>query len=101
MFILVGVVLLIAFPRGSLDDVYKSRKTGWAALVPFYNSYLMIKISGRPTWWFFLLLIPGVKLHRSDGNFYRFCKELWQIYIYRTFRDNPFLVHRIPFMGPR
>ena len=40
----------------------KAGRPGWASLIPFYNVYVLIKIAGRPGWWFFLLLIPFVNL---------------------------------------
>ncbi len=36
----------------------KAGRPGWAALIPIYNTIVMIQIAGRPLWWFFLLLIP-------------------------------------------
>lgn len=32
----------------------------WAGFVPFYNTYILVKIVGRPGWWFVLLFIPIV-----------------------------------------
>ena len=40
----------------------KAGKPGWAALVPFYNIYVMLEIVGRPGWWLVLLLIPCVNI---------------------------------------
>jgi len=36
----------------------KAGQPGWAALVPIYNFYIMLKIIGKPTWWLLMLLIP-------------------------------------------
>lgn len=36
----------------------KAGKPGWAALIPFYNLYVLLKIVGRPGWWLVLYLIP-------------------------------------------
>ena len=38
----------------------KAGHPGWAAIVPFYNYYVMAKIAGRPGWWFILYCIPLV-----------------------------------------
>ena len=38
----------------------KAGKPGWAAIIPFYNYFVLVEIVGRPIWWFFLLFIPGV-----------------------------------------
>ena len=40
----------------------KAGKPGWAALIPIYNSIVLLEIVGKPIWWIFLLLIPGVNL---------------------------------------
>ena len=38
----------------------KAGQPGWAGIIPFYNWWVMLKIVGRPTWWFILFLIPLV-----------------------------------------
>ncbi len=38
----------------------KAGKPGWAAIVPIYNTIVLLEIVGRPIWWIFLMLIPFV-----------------------------------------
>jgi hypothetical protein len=38
----------------------KAGQPAWAALIPFYNTYILLKIINRPWWWLLLMLIPGV-----------------------------------------
>ena len=38
----------------------KAGEPGWAAIVPIYNLIVLLKISGKPAWWFILLIIPFV-----------------------------------------
>jgi hypothetical protein len=41
------------------------RKAGqplWAGFVPFYNTYIILKIVGRPGWWLILYFIPIVNV---------------------------------------
>jgi hypothetical protein len=38
----------------------KAGHPGWAAIIPFYNYYVMLKVVGRPGWWLILYLIPIV-----------------------------------------
>lgn len=38
----------------------KAGQPGWAAIVPFYNIYVMTQIIGRPAWWVVLALLPCV-----------------------------------------
>ena len=40
----------------------KAGKPGWGCLIPFYNTYLMLKIGGRPGWWLLLFFIPVVDI---------------------------------------
>src|SRR4051812_29690335 len=53
------VVLIIA----SFWTVFtKAGHPGWAAIVPIYNAYILLKIAGRPGWWLLLYLIPVVSI---------------------------------------
>jgi hypothetical protein len=36
----------------------KAGKEGWASIVPFYNLYVMVEISKKPTWWFGMMFVP-------------------------------------------
>lgn len=38
----------------------KAGQPGWAAIVPIYNYYVLLKVVGRPGWWLILLFIPLV-----------------------------------------
>ncbi|MCG8582219.1 MAG: DUF5684 domain-containing protein [Bacteroidales bacterium] len=40
----------------------KAGQPGWAALIPIYNTIVMIQIVGKPVWWILLLLIPGINI---------------------------------------
>jgi hypothetical protein len=40
----------------------KAGKPGWTSLVPILNGFEFIDMAGRPAWWFFLLLIPGLNI---------------------------------------
>jgi hypothetical protein len=40
----------------------KAGEPGWAVLIPIYNTYVMLKIAGKPGWWLILLFIPIVNL---------------------------------------
>lgn len=53
------IVLMIA----SMWKVYvKAGQPGWAAIVPIYNMYIMLKIAGKPGWWLVLMFVPIVNL---------------------------------------
>jgi hypothetical protein len=38
----------------------RAGQAGWKSLVPFYNCFVLMEISGKPGWWMFLLFIPIV-----------------------------------------
>ncbi|WP_019135374.1 DUF5684 domain-containing protein [Cellulomonas massiliensis] len=40
----------------------KAGEPAWAAFVPVYNSIVLLKIAGKPWWWFLLALIPIVNI---------------------------------------
>jgi hypothetical protein len=40
----------------------KAGQPGWAAIVPFYNTYILLKIAGKPGWWLILMFIPLVNI---------------------------------------
>lgn len=57
IFSLVFAVLVIA---GLWATFSKAGKPGWAAIIPFYNIYVWLKVAGRPGWWLVLMIIPIV-----------------------------------------
>jgi hypothetical protein len=40
----------------------KAGKPGWAAIIPIYNTIVLLEITGKPIWWIILFLIPGVNI---------------------------------------
>lgn len=40
----------------------KAGQPGWAAIIPIYNTIVLLQIVGKPWWWILLLLIPGVNI---------------------------------------
>ena len=60
MFLLMIAVYVVVV-IGWWKTFVKAGQPGWAAIVPFYNLYIWVKIAGRPTWWFWVMLV-GVLL---------------------------------------
>jgi hypothetical protein len=59
----VGILLLVVVSAAALWLTFtKAGRLGWAAIVPFYRWYVLLKIAGRPGWWLVLLLVPVVNL---------------------------------------
>ena len=55
------IVMLVIFAvcvAGVWKVYAKAGQPGWAALVPIYNLYILMKVVGRPGWWLLLCLIP-------------------------------------------
>jgi hypothetical protein len=59
---LVFLALAVVFIIGVWKVFEKAGQPGWAALIPIYNAYILLKIAGRPGWWLLLFLIPLVNL---------------------------------------
>lgn len=57
-FILFGILPLV----GLWKLFEKAGQPGWQAIIPLYNCFVMIKLSGKPVWWILLMLIPGINI---------------------------------------
>jgi hypothetical protein len=60
--LLIYAVVIVGTIAGAWKIFEKAGQPGWAAIVPFYNTYILLKIAGRPGWWLLLYLIPLVNL---------------------------------------
>jgi len=40
----------------------KAGEAGWQSIIPIYNLFVLVKISGKPWWWFLLFLVPVVSV---------------------------------------
>jgi len=40
----------------------KAGEQGWKSLIPLYNTWVLLEISGKPGWWLFLMFIPFVNI---------------------------------------
>ncbi|HLZ14796.1 MAG TPA: DUF5684 domain-containing protein [Candidatus Saccharimonadales bacterium] len=55
--LIVGLVLAVVSIISMWKIFTKANKPGWAAIVPVYNTIVLLEIVGRPWWWLFLFLI--------------------------------------------
>lgn len=60
MFVYVAILIVMIIAMWKLFS--KAGQPGWAAIIPIYNAYVMLKVAGKPGWWLVLLLIPLVNL---------------------------------------
>lgn len=59
LFLLLIYLVIIVVAVIALWKVFvKAGQPGWAAIIPFYNIYILLKVAGRPGWWLILFLIP-------------------------------------------
>lgn len=72
LFYLAIIAVVIA---GMWKTFEKAGEPGWGAIVPIYNTYLMIKIAGRPGWWLLLLFVPIVNFIIPFVIYYDFAKS--------------------------
>jgi len=57
--ILLLELVIIGFMIASMWKLFtKAGKPGWAAIVPIYNTIVLLEIAGKPWWWLFLFMIP-------------------------------------------
>ena len=66
LLILIIYIGLIVFLIASIWKMFeKAGQPGWAALVPFYNIYVLTQIAEKPGWWMLLFFVPLVNLVAS------------------------------------
>jgi signal peptidase I len=65
--------VLLLLPAAGLYPLFKKAgQPGWKALVPFYNTWIMVRLAKRPLYLFFLQLVPVVGWFVSMGIFIDF-----------------------------
>ena len=56
--IVVACLVVIAIMIIAMWRVFtKAGKPGWAAIIPIYNTLVLLEVVGRPWWWIFLFLL--------------------------------------------
>jgi hypothetical protein len=58
LYVAVAVFMLVAMWK-----VYdKAGQPGWAAIIPIYNIWVLLRIVGKPEWWLLLFFVPIVNI---------------------------------------
>ena len=57
---LITLALTIALIASFWKVFEKAGHPGWAAIIPFYNAYILLQIANREIWWLLLFFIPIV-----------------------------------------
>jgi Family of unknown function (DUF5684) len=56
-------IVVVVFEIAALWMVFvKAGDAGWKAIIPIWNTLIILKIAGRPWWWIFLFIIPFVNI---------------------------------------
>lgn len=58
--IVVGLFVVLLMLAAFWKIFEKAGEAGWKSLIPVYNAYLLVVISGKPGWWFILFFIPFI-----------------------------------------
>jgi len=82
IFILASPILILCY-AGYWKLFQKAGRHGWEALIPFYSTYVMFKLSGRPAWWVIWLFLPLASVIVGAGIIIDFIKSYGKF----TFRD--------------
>jgi hypothetical protein len=62
--VVVVQLLLILLQLAGMWVVFeKADRAGWAAIVPIYNLYVMLKIGENAWWWLLVLIVPVANLY--------------------------------------
>lgn len=61
--LIVVYLAVVVFELAALWRVFvKAGRPGWAAIVPIYSTYVLLKLVGRSGWWMLLLVVPVVNV---------------------------------------
>lgn len=68
-------ILLVLLPSFGVAKLFaKAGVESWKAFIPFYNTWIMQQLSGRPTHWVFWQFIPVIGWFITPGIFIEFAK---------------------------
>jgi Family of unknown function (DUF5684) len=59
--LVVVYIAVIVLEIAALWQVFvKAGQPGWAAIIPFYNIYVLLRVVGRPGWWLALFVVGAI-----------------------------------------
>lgn len=59
---LLGIAIAVLIAAGMWKVFVKAGQPGWAAIIPFYNMYVLLEIVREPRWWMIMFFIPFVNI---------------------------------------
>lgn len=60
IFVLIALIVCLLKVIGTWRILSKANQPGWGAIIPFYNTYLLCKISGVNPWWIVICLFSSI-----------------------------------------
>lgn len=60
VFLLFYLAIIVLVLAGMWKVFTKAGQPGWAAIIPIYNIYIILKIIGQPWWWLLVMFIPFI-----------------------------------------
>jgi hypothetical protein len=62
LILVIQLAIFVLIVAGFWKVFTKAGQSGWAAIIPIYNIFILCKIVGRPWWWVILCFIPLINL---------------------------------------
>jgi hypothetical protein len=62
IFVVIALAITVLYIASYWAIYGKAGQPGWAAIIPIYSTFVLLRVCGRPAWWFILLLIPLVNV---------------------------------------
>ncbi|OHA88285.1 MAG: hypothetical protein A2653_00830 [Candidatus Zambryskibacteria bacterium RIFCSPHIGHO2_01_FULL_43_25] len=59
---LLGLAVVILYIIGLMRIYRKANKPQWAAIIPIYNTFVLLQIIRAPIWWMIIFLLPLLQL---------------------------------------
>jgi len=72
------IIVYVITAAGMWRTFEKAGKPGWAAIIPIYNTIVMLEIVGKPIWWIFLIIFPCTSLIFAIWTFNLLSKSFGQ-----------------------
>lgn len=58
--LVIGVLVFLLTIAGIWKVFTKAGRSGWKAVIPIYNNYVMLRIGGHSGWWVLVFLLPAL-----------------------------------------
>lgn len=73
--VIIYLALIILMVASIWKTFEKAGQPGWAAIVPFYNIYILTVIAEKPAWWIVMFFLPILNIVFSILLFIEIAKK--------------------------